>query len=454
MKKALALVLALVLALSMAVSALALELVELVPAEKEKSDLVKIPVVDVDDVTLLLYEGGKYYIALEDEAWEDVKVTTNGNVTAKLVEYDPAKMIVTGMNIKFNVTYKGEAYGEPFVTKADRNSVETYKAALKYAEDKNDDEYVTYWDVEVATNVNIIEIVVEDNYSAHYTEGTIKVEAVLDDEDYVGEVEIINDVVNFEYELVKWAAKNFTTYAKTVDECLFVDEYGYSDYRADLLGYDEDDDEYYVPENRVDFGAAVVSTTAFRAIEGKDLRVAAVYDDDRIYVDVVLYDIVKGQKGVNFSNYFDLDFEDLDEDDYRDVNEPVNAIEVGFLGNQVVKGDFEITIRTGLDWFQLRELFDVKVEEDDIISYYIVDKAGKVVGGKEIDYMTADLSKEAIFTVKGNNQALGEYKIVLEVPAAEEGEANPNTGAESVVGVVAALAVVSVATAAAVSLKK
>ena len=449
MKKALALVLALVLALSMAVSALALELVELVPAEKEKSDLVKIPVVDVDDVTLLLYEGGKYYIALEDEAWEDVKVTTNGNVTAKLVEYDPAKMIVTGMNIKFNVTYKGEAYGEPFVTKADRNSVETYKAALKYAEDKNDDEYVTYWDVEVATNVNIIEIVVEDNYSAHYTEGTIKVEAVLDDEDYVGEVEIINDVVNFEYELVKWAAKNFTTYAKTVDECLFIGEEGYSDYRADLLGYDEDDEEYYVEENRVDEGAAVVSTTAFRAIEGKDLRL--IYDD---ILDVVLYDIVKGQKGVNFSAYTDMDYEDLNDNDKRDNNEPVNALEVGFLGNQVVKGDFEITIRTGLDWFELRELFDVKVEEDDIISYYIVDKAGKVVGGKEIDYMTADLTKEATFTVKGNNQALGEYKIVLEVPAAEEGEANPNTGAESVVGVVAALAVVSVATAAAVSLKK
>ncbi|MBR3962728.1 MAG: hypothetical protein IKK14_04290 [Oscillospiraceae bacterium] len=449
MKKALALVLALVLALSMAVSALALDLVELVPAEKEKSDLVEIPVVKVDEVTLLLYEGGKYYIALEDEAWEDVEVTTNGNVTAKLVEYDPAKMIVTGMDIKFNVTYKGEAYGEPFVTKADRNSVETYKAALKYAEDKNDDEYVTYWDVEVATNVNIIEIVVEDNYSAHYTEGTIKVEAVLDDEDYVGEVEIINDVVNFEYELVKWAAKNFTTYAKTTDECLFIGEDGYSDYRADLKGYDEEDEEYYVPENRVDDGAAVVSTTAFRAIEGKDLRL--IYND---ILDVVLYDIVKGQKGVNFSAYTEMDYEDLNDNDDRDYNEPVNALEVGFLGNQVVKGDFEITIRTGLDWFELRELFDVKVEEDDIISYYIVDKAGKVVGGKEIDYMTADLTKEATFTVKGNNQALGEYKIVLEVPAAEEGEANPNTGAESVVGVVAALAVVSVATAAAVSLKK
>ena len=51
-------------------------------------------------------------------------------------------------------------------------------------------------------------------------------------------------------------------------------------------------------------------------------------------------------------------------------------------------------------------------------------------------------------------QKLGQYKVVLEVPAAEVGEANPNTGAESVVGVVAALAVVSVATAAAVSLKK
>ena len=68
--------------------------------------------------------------------------------------------------------------------------------------------------------------------------------------------------------------------------------------------------------------------------------------------------------------------------------------------------------------------------------------------------MTADLTEDVEFTVKGENAKLGQYKVVLEVPAAEAGEANPNTGAEAVVGVVAALAVVSVATAAAVSLKK
>ena len=68
--------------------------------------------------------------------------------------------------------------------------------------------------------------------------------------------------------------------------------------------------------------------------------------------------------------------------------------------------------------------------------------------------MTADLTENVKFVVEGENQKLGYYTLTLEVPANESGEANPNTGAESVVGVVAALAVVSVATAAAVSLKK
>ena len=69
--------------------------------------------------------------------------------------------------------------------------------------------------------------------------------------------------------------------------------------------------------------------------------------------------------------------------------------------------------------------------------------------------MKDDLTVPVSFTIEGKNSKLGSYAIVIDVPANEvAGESNPNTGAESVVGVVAALAVVSVATAAAVSLKK
>ena len=474
MKKALALVLALVLALSMAVSAFAatLDMVELIPAKTEESDEIDIKVYDESVLKFLVYEGGEYYIALDAAYdWENIELTSNGNVTAELVEYDPAKMNVYGMEIVFDITRKGDAMdnGEWFTSSGVEGEKSTvkYEEALAYAKKLNaeghpnyaDEKEVTYYGVEVRTNVNIIKLTVEDNYTAHYTAGTVKVEATGEidgeDVDVVGVVKVIN----VEYEEVKWTANNFNAkYEKS--ETLTVNQKGYSDYDAAQVGYDVNDEDYEIEENRKDSKAAVISTTAFRAIEGKDIRVDVVERNldagqDAASVKVALYDIVKGQKGVNFQGYVKLDF--VDEYPYnevRDDNEVVKAIEFGFNGDQVVKGAYEITLTTTYDWFELRELFGLKVEEDDVISYYLVDENGKVVGGKEVDYMTADLDEDAEFTIKGENGKLGQYKIVLEVPAAEVGEANPNTGAESVVGVVAALAVVSVATAAAVSLKK
>ena len=100
-------------------------------------------------------------------------------------------------------------------------------------------------------------------------------------------------------------------------------------------------------------------------------------------------------------------------------------------------------------------MFGEKVEEDDIISYYVVNQNKEVVKTIKVDYMTYDPTETVEFTIEGENEKLGWYTLALEVPAVEtEGEENPNTGAESIVGVVAALAVVSLASAAAVSLKK
>ena len=96
MKKALALVLALVLALSMAVSAFAfVDPVFLEKDEEDEAGRKEIEVIDVvEDLLLYTYEGGTYYIALPDEAWEDNKLTTNGYVSAELVEFEPEKMVI------------------------------------------------------------------------------------------------------------------------------------------------------------------------------------------------------------------------------------------------------------------------------------------------------------------------------------------------------------------------
>ena len=452
MKKALALVLALVLALSMAVSAFAVtlkDLTDLTPADPAKK---VITIVNADNREVLYTDAkGTYYIALTDEAWYDVKVTTNGCVDAKLVEFDPETMEISGMTVNYSVTEKGELKEDY----ADFNNL-SYEDAKATAKGLNNDYNVTYYGVKLMTNVNVIEITIADNYTVHYLEGEIEITAKQKVDGKVvnfgGVIEVINDVVNFEYEMVKWTAENFDD-----EKALTVNGKGYSDYDAAQVGYDANDEKYEIEENRKDDGAAVVSTTAFRAIEGKDLAVVyEAFETERYEFDlaVALYDIVKGQKGVNFQAYAKPAYIDANKNKAWDLNEELTAIEVGFYGDQVVKGAFEITLDLNCDWFELREYFGLEVEEDDIVSYYVVDANGKVVGGKEVDYMTADLSENVEFTIKGENSKLGQYKVVLEVPAAEVGEANPNTGAESVVGVVAALAVVSVATAAAVSLKK
>ena len=457
MKKALALVLALVLALSMAVSSFALTLVELEDQTPAPAGRKVIEVVDANDTYLHVYEGGKYYVALEDEPWENVKITANGCVSAKLIDFDPEKMVIVdedGNDIvrwavvdkKGNTVYDGMDLGNG------ETRPMTYDEAVEWAKKCNDAERVTYYKAVCLTNVFVIEIVVEDNFTTHFEEGTINVEATLNKKPYAGKITVVNDVIIFEYEEVKWTAANSKT------DALYVGEEGYSDWFTDEHGYSSFFDEYDPEDNRAWEGAAVVSTTAFRAIAGKDLVVNVFGGETNVGfygLKVTLKEIAKDQKGVNFLGYVDIDYVDENGDgDFDPDKENLTSIDFGFCGDQVVKGDFVIDFTLPIDYYELRELFGVKVEEDDIISYYLVDANGKVVGGKEVDYMTADLDEEVSFTIKGSNSKLGEYKVVLEVPAAEGGEENPNTGAESVVGVVAALAVVSVATAAAVSLKK
>ena len=454
MKKALALVLALVLALSMAVSAFAVEFVQLKDQTPAKAEPIEIEVVDPASKEYVLYttpsfdvENHKvvletvYYVALPyDVNYKDIKVTASGNATAELVKFNPDTMVLNDEGAD-PLTY--DVYnlkGEQVVANV------SYKEALEYEAALEKDNRADF-KIVCDQYVNIIKITVENNFSAHYTEGKVVVEAKLGKKDYKGTLTIINDVTIFEYEEVKWAAANNEDEAALV---LF--DGGYSDYFTAENGYGE---EYDYADLRLDPMATVVSTTAFRAIEGKDLTVEAI-DNDLMEVVVTLKDIAKGQKGVNFfavSGVEGLKFEETEEG-WVNVEDHPTAITLDFLGNQVIKGEFEIDVTLAMDWYELREAFGLKVEEDDIISYYLVDANGKVVGGKEVDYMTADLAEDAEFTIKGSNSALGQYKLVLEVPAAEVGEANPNTGAEAVVGVVAALAVVSVATAAAVSLKK
>ncbi|MBR2040913.1 MAG: hypothetical protein IJ945_00855 [Oscillospiraceae bacterium] len=449
MKKALALVLALVLALSMAVSAFGL--VELKPAPVAGTATIDVPVIDVHD-ELYTHVDGYYYIALDAKDYKDVAVSTTGNLTAEVVKYDPATMNVTGIDgLRFEVVGKdGKLGGEGWYFTVVDDSIAKYEAAVAFAKAENDALKANVYSVVTNVPVNVIKVTVADNYTAAYTEGTLKITATLNKVPVSKTLRVINDVTIFEYEQVKWAAKGYnadpakSAYLELCDE----ETLGYSDYDAYVKGYNKvDPDEYIINDLRTIEDPAVVSTTAFRAITGETLKLACAEEG----LVVTLKNIVAGQKGVNFKHYTDIAYTDLNGNFAYDEGE-ADAIEFGFLGNQVVLGDFTVAYNTGYTWFTLREAFGEKVEEDDIISYYVL-KNGKVVKEIVVDYMTANIYQPVVVELDGSNSTLGQYQIVMEVPAVE-GETNPNTGAESVVGVVAALAVVSVATAAAVSLKK
>jgi len=427
MKKALALVLALVLALSMAVSAFALDLkldlIPLKPVEKPGTDLIELNKIVLNDAgaTLVVSKGGVYHVIIENaELYKDIAVSGNGIVSAKLVEFDPEVYASIG-----------ETYA---VLDEKGNAVET---GLTYAEAKaavkahNDAHKVSYHKLVCEQTIVVVELVIAENYSASYKEGTLKVTATekATGKAMSGSWKVVSDVTIFEYEQVKWAAKE--------GEALVVGDLGYSDYATALNGYGAD---YNHDALRTVENARVISTTAFRAIEGKDIVVAA---DENNYVTI--YDVAAGQKGVNFELY--------GYDKMYDANGAFVGYEFGFFGDQIVKSAFEITLQPGVTYYQLREAFGVKVEEDDIVDFYLL-KDGKVAQIITVDFMTVDLAELVEITVKGENTTLGQYELRLAAPVAAEGEENPNTGAESVVGVVAALAVVSVATAAAVSLKK
>ncbi len=494
MKKALALLLALVLAFSMAVSAFGLVILD--ETETEESDKTEIALIDWEDDGWVLYTSQstgmfswfvgsyKYYVAVEaydDDGiiveFDEIKATSNGNLSAKFVDYDPEEMTIwtdateTEEYVKFGITKKGELLSELEADEINEYEAQftdddyTYEEALEIVDllEDYEDKKVTYYDIEQLTSVYVLEITVAENYTTHYTTGTIEIEATADDTEYTGELTLVNDVSILEYEQVKWTAENYDD-----GEVIYVGEQGYSDYLTDLYGYDADWDtvlgQYDEHDLRYLWGGAVISTTAFRAIEGESLVVGAIGDFLTVEIDGVEAD----QKGVNFHPTLpyvvdkdgdsvlalDFDEENLVGNWITRNTEKAVAIGFGFKGDQVIKGDFTVTLDMGIDWYELRELFNIKVEEDDIITYYIV-KDGKVIDDVTVDYMTDDVSADVVFSVELADTTLGEYEIRLDVPAVEgESEQNPNTGAESVVGVVAALAVVSLATAAAVSLKK
>ena len=455
MKKIVALVLALMMVLSLGVSALALTKIDLdqVEVTEDGTKLIKfVDTVEFIGSGKVLYtdgpHGGVAYFVLNTTGLKDVKATySNDAVKAEIIDYDPEKMeFVDGADWAV-VRKDGKAideYLEASTTLDWSKCVESGKGNYdwcKYvAKTLNKEFKTTQFVVKCTSEVKVLKLTVAANYSASFTEGNVKVSAlrVADKKTVYTEMKFINDVTIFAYEYVKSAAEN--------DYALELFDEGYSDYETYLAGYK-------TPDTAMRYGSRVISTTAFRAIEGKDItvRLYPMHEEVASSADVTIYDVAAGQKGVNFEYY---------EQTVVEANTTALAVdgenrkvEFGFYGDQIVKSKF--TVNFDLDWtyFELREFFGKKIEEQDIVTYYIL-KDGKVLKEVKVDYMTVDYNDTVKLSIDGENTTLGQYAIAVKVPAENKGEENPNTGAESVMGVVAAVAVVSVAAAAAVSLKK
>lgn len=459
MKKIVALVLALMMVLSLGVSALALTEIKLdqVEVTEDGTKLIKfVDTVEFIGADKVLYtngpHGGVAYFVLKTTGLKDVKATySNDAVKAEIIDYDPEKMeFVDGADWAV-VRKDGKAIDEYLAasttldwSKCVESGKGNYDWCKYVAKTLNKEFKTTQFVVKTTSEIKVLKLTVAANYSASFTEGSVKVSAlrVADKKTVYTEMKFVNDITIFAYEYVKSAAEN--NYAlELFDE-------GYSDYETYLAGYK-------TPDTAQRLGSRVISTTAFRAIEGKDITVN-VYptpkeNDERVAksADVTIYNVAAGQKGVNFE-YYEKEVKEATSTALA-VDGENRKVEFGFYGDQVVKSKF--TVNFDLDWtyFELREFFGKKVEEQDIVTYYIL-KDGKVLKEVKVDYMTVDYNDTVKLSIDGENTTLGQYAIAVKVPAENKGEENPNTGAESVMGVVAAVAVVSVAAAAAVSLKK
>lgn len=369
-------------------------------------------------------KGGVFYVGiLSDMEYDEFELHTNGYLKGQLIDFDPEKYRSIGETYCVYNSLTGEIAEKEAVPVAksmlkagirpenNKATGMTYDKAIKLAEHLNDENRVTYYKVKCEQTVYVAKITVPENYSTAYKSGTYKITAEKDGVKYSSaENKIVTDVSIFEYEYLKWATANDKV--QVMDE----DARGYSDYLSDKYGYG--DEEYAPPLWEK---PTVVSSTAFRAVRGKKMVLACGEG-----VKITIPEISTMQRGINFI--------------YKNtVGEPdeekkTTVYNLNFYGKQPVQSDFIIEWKLGVNAFELRESFKIKVEEEDIITYYIL-KDGKYFDEFTVDYMTDDLNEDITLTLENEGgTTLGNYTITTKKPADADSandseEINPNTGA-------------------------
>lgn len=362
--------------------------------------------------------GGVFYIGIvSDKEYDKLELHTTGYLKGQLIDFDPEKYRSIGETYCVIHRYTDEIADKEVSSRAAHNikaTKMTYEKAKQLAEKLNRENKTTVWEVKCEQYVYVAKITVPENYGVSYKSGTYQVTAEKDGLKYAsGKYTVVSDVSIFEYEYLKSAAM----YENNPAEVMSENARGYSDYLTAKYGYGNP--KYNpAPADK----PTVVSTTAFRAIAEKELVLTC--GDG---VEIIIPKISTMQRGVNF--IYKNSVPELDS------GKKATSYSLNFYGKQPIQSDFVIEWNLGVNAFELRESFKIKIEEEDIITYYIL-KDGKYFDEFTVDYMTDDIGEDIVLILENEGgTTLGNYSITTKRPADadfatdDSEEFNPNTGA-------------------------
>ena len=439
---------------------------------------IKVESTGIVSAEVLDYDPAVY--SANDEVWESISENINFSVndskSGSAIGYDKVTTVVnkgtyddaTGL---FTVTEEGKpvvsyAMGGSAEAKTELNddkteqtvvTVETINFSTDYIEVRaaakalNDAGKTTRYEAICNQDVYIVKVKVADNFGVNYAKGTFQAKATgaSDGKAYSGiKNDVIADVAIASKDTVEYYAEHYKNNAKgelfPINEATGKADFGYWDFYEDRKSSPK---------------AFVISTTAFRAIAGEGLTLVNSTSDPSVIVEID--EVSANQGGVNFLNdsgakYKKVDGEQVFDNYYLD-----------FYGTQTIASDFTITWKPGCTYGELLHKFGMNTDESEKVAFHlnINGKDNKLV----IDYGKVNLYDEVEIEIEREaGSTLGRYilsgkKVTVggnggsgsgSNNGGTSGEQNPDTGAEDMIGIVSAMAIVSAAAGAALVLKK
>lgn len=439
---------------------------------------IKVESTGIVSAEVLDYDPAVY--SANDEVWESISENINFSVndskSGSAIGYDKVTTVVnkgtyddaTGL---FTVTEEGKpvvsyAMGGSAEAKTELNddkteqtvvTVETINFSTDYIEVRaaakalNDAGKTTRYEAICNQDVYIVKVKVADNFGVNYAKGTFQAKATgaSDGKAYSGiKNDVIADVAIASKDTVEYYAEHYKNNAKgelfPINEATGKGDFGYWDFYEDRMSSPK---------------AFVISTTAFRAIAGEGLTLVNSTSDPSVIVEID--EVSANQGGVNFLNdsgakYKKVDGEQVFDNYYLD-----------FYGTQTIASDFTITWKPGCTYGELLHKFGMNTDESEKVAFHlnINGKDNKLV----IDYGKVNLYDEVEIEIEREaGSTLGRYilsgkKVTVggnggsgsgSNNGGTSGEQNPDTGAEDIIGIVSAMAIVSAAAGAALVLKK